>query len=624
MRGFQPNRGDSAVKNRGEGPRGFHPAGADGAARAQALNQAPDTIPAMVKPGEFVLPPDTVHALGGPQALQGVVDATHTPAPEAAIVPHGFEPRMFFSNAGLVQEEQQRANSFGDAAAAAASPGVAQVGATAAPAASTSSSPGNTFPGNRLQGDSGAGGAPVGAADVPKPVQPPAPAPTANASPTGLYMQDRAQELKDQWGQGQYAQAVGTAARTAVQGLGMYGVEAADKLTSPWVDAAKGFGTGLLGSDVSAPAVAAPAAAQSPAARAGADTPADQRLASGTQPAPGASAASELAAPRGPSSNVTKTVGPDGRVTYSGANVGGDITVNGEAPRNGGQVSAQNMAAAENLARGFQPGMVAAAAENPTRGSGPAGVAAPVVRHSGNDWQARKDLENAATAASSIMYRPSFESTGMGRFRHGGQPAGDAPAVAAYQAALATDQALKSAQPGTEAAAMSANANLQREGMQQAGETARTGMRVGVDQQRAITDARLADSKITARGFDIEAARQRAQLSAVLTNPNSTAQDKAQAQKGLAAMQGKDPHDRWRLHVTPTVKNQDGSTTEGGVWRINEASGQTERVDQGQGGAAAPPTAAVAALRADPQRAAEFETKYAPIYGVGIAKRILG
>lgn len=29
-------------------------------------------------------------------------------------------------------------------------------------------------------------------------------------------------------------------------------------------------------------------------------------------------------------------------------------------------------------------------------------IAAPVVRHSGNDWQKRKDLENAATAAGSI------------------------------------------------------------------------------------------------------------------------------------------------------------------------------------------------------------------------------
>ena len=52
---------------------------AKGAALAQAQNQAPDSIPGMFKPGEFVLPPDTVHAMGGKQALQGVVDATHTP-----------------------------------------------------------------------------------------------------------------------------------------------------------------------------------------------------------------------------------------------------------------------------------------------------------------------------------------------------------------------------------------------------------------------------------------------------------------------------------------------------------------------------------------------------------------
>ena len=49
-----------------------------GAKLAQQQNQAPDSIPGMFKPGEFVLPPDTVHAMGGKQALQSVVDATHS------------------------------------------------------------------------------------------------------------------------------------------------------------------------------------------------------------------------------------------------------------------------------------------------------------------------------------------------------------------------------------------------------------------------------------------------------------------------------------------------------------------------------------------------------------------
>lgn len=74
-------------------------------AQAQAQNQAPDSIPAMVKPGEFVLPPDTVHAMGGAGALQAAVDATHTPAPEQAFVPRGFKPKVFFANGGAPEDQ---------------------------------------------------------------------------------------------------------------------------------------------------------------------------------------------------------------------------------------------------------------------------------------------------------------------------------------------------------------------------------------------------------------------------------------------------------------------------------------------------------------------------------------
>jgi len=85
--------------------RGFHP---DAMAQAQALNQQPDSIPAMMKPGEYVLPPDTVQALGGPQVLDATVAQTHTPTNAGAIVPRGFKPRLFFNNGGLVQDEEQK------------------------------------------------------------------------------------------------------------------------------------------------------------------------------------------------------------------------------------------------------------------------------------------------------------------------------------------------------------------------------------------------------------------------------------------------------------------------------------------------------------------------------------
>lgn len=110
MRGFHPPAKSPTRA------RGFSPATATAmaAALAQAQNQAPDSIPAMVKPGEFVLPPDTVHAMGGAQALQGVVDSTHTPSRGFALQAKPEEPRQFFANGGLVEDERtKRTNSFG-------------------------------------------------------------------------------------------------------------------------------------------------------------------------------------------------------------------------------------------------------------------------------------------------------------------------------------------------------------------------------------------------------------------------------------------------------------------------------------------------------------------------------
>lgn len=589
MRGFQPDeRGDDAAVKR-KGPRGFSPEAVNSAEAAQAQNQAPDSIPAMVKPGEFVLPPDTVHAMGGPGAVQDVVDATHTPAPEAAIVPRGFEPRMFFANGGSAGDERLRANSFGDAAAAATDAGVKQVGATSTPA--------------------------------------------QTSSPSGLYMQDRTQEIKDQVGQGQYAQAAGTAARTAVQGLGMYGIEAADKLATPVLNAAKGFSAGLFGSDASAsPVPATPTSSAAAASKpvTGAPTAAQTSAAPlNAIPAVPAPMTTDAPVTAGFRPGMGGDVKKDGN-SYSGTNVSGNITVNGVAPSAGSSgVSGQSDAAAENLARGFRPGMgTASPAPAPGLGFGPgselARIQTPVVRHSGNDWQARKDLENAATAASSIMYRPGWDGSGMARFR-GGAPGGVAPAVAAYQAALATDQAAKGAQPGMDQAAMRENAGLQREGMQQAGETVRTGMRTGVDQQRvaiegqrAGTESRRADSEITARGFQNRALQQQEQLRGVLMDPNATPEQKKQAQQSMLAIQGKhdSAKDRY-LTVGGETRVVDGQTVKD-PQQVYDTVTQQWLKPPGQGGAQ-PSANHINALKSNPTQAALFDA----VYGPGASKRYL-
>ena len=172
-----------------------------------------------------------------------------------------------------------------------------------------------------------------------------------------------------------------------------------------------------------------------------------------------------------------------------------------------GQPSAQNMAAADALAArqtpaGFQPA-----------GSQPAGVQAPVVRNSTNDWAARNALRNAEVSASSITNRPEWQSgstTQAWSTRSNGvaDPQGK---VAAYRAAVASDQALQQAQPGMDKAAMDANAALQREGTQQAGANQRTAMQeqgaTARDAGRTALAGEELSLKRTAAGFQTRAAK---------------------------------------------------------------------------------------------------------------------
>ncbi|WP_270175207.1 hypothetical protein [Diaphorobacter sp. ED-3] len=586
MYGFNPEKMKKQAKAEGPGL-GFKPRSA---AQAQALNQAPDTIPGMFKPGEFVLPPDTVHAMGGPEALQGVVDATHTPAPDTAAVPRGFQPQVFFAQGGSVDDEvsRQKANSFGDASAAAADPAVRQV--QPAP-----NSPSNTFPGNRTQGASGFSGAPVGQADAPATA--PAAArgmPTRNPGPSELFMNDRTQELRQQVGAGNYAQAAGTAARTAVQGLGMYGLEAADKVATPVIDAARGFGRGLFGSDANAaPAPAASTPAATPAAKpaTAATNPTDTRLAVGTQTAP-ASTPNPAPAPT-PDASAGKQVMP-GVYSHGPGQYSDSAQGMGFKPGFTGQPSAQNLAAADNLARGFNSS-ARPADPGPALGFGPgsemARVQAPTVLHSGNSWQARNDLRNLQVGASSITNSPTWSRGAVSNDR-GRQISGTADQygnVAAYQAALGADTAARGAQPAFDMAAARENAAIQREGMQQQGATTRSAISAGIDQQRVGIEGQKAAGQIEAQGIANRQAQQQEQLLAVLADPQASVSRKLEAQRTLRAMAGKTEENRFT--VVPGGQEWDAQA---GAMRnvparvLNNQSGQF--VEQpGQGGQAQAP-----------------------------------
>ena len=119
----------------------------------------------------------------------------------------------------------------------------------------------------------------------------------------------------------------------------------------------------------------------------------------------------------------------------------------------GGQVSTQNVDAAQGLAR---RGAADAMALMP---NAPQPVQAPTVRHSGNDWAARNALRNAEVSASSIMNNGGkWDQTG-----------GRNPAALAYNAAVGTDAALQAAEPGLAVAAMKENSETNRATLRERG-----------------------------------------------------------------------------------------------------------------------------------------------------------
>lgn len=107
-----------------------------------ALGTDANGVPVNLSNGEFTLPPEQVHAVGV-QALNQMKDATHQPmaprgfAPEAA--QESPEPRMFFADGGVVQDEKKRPTDT--------PPGVAKpAGAVTTPAPT---SPSNVWPQSR-------------------------------------------------------------------------------------------------------------------------------------------------------------------------------------------------------------------------------------------------------------------------------------------------------------------------------------------------------------------------------------------------------------------------------------------------------------------------------------------
>lgn len=495
-----------------------------------------DSIKARLSNGEYVLPADTVKAVGV-EALDALRAATHAPVKhEQAKAAHGF----FAGGTPGGVDEEKRKNSFGDAAAVARDSSVAQVGGLAnnggADASRFAQVP-----------------APIGTQPnrTPEPATPGAPLsvpqPAAQTAPAKVPL----------------GQMHSIGARSGAQMV---------------ADGARSGAQSFFNSFQKAPEPAAVPSAVAPAGMPGYKT--DVQRGGGNVPAIDTAAPTATAPPAPAAATGSGEVTRVGN-SYSGTNVSGDISINGQAPRNGGQVSAQNMAAADALSARSQQESMARVSAQPAVGFQPAGVTAPVVRHSGNDWQTRNELRNAQVSASSIM-------------NNGGkwdQHKGVSP-ERAYAAALeGADIAARTAQPGVDVAAMRENAGIQRESMQQTGATERAGMQEqGANARDAGRTALQRDElgmRKEAAGFQTRAAKRLEDLQASYQSAK-TPEERADIAQQLRELQGKNAPAEWGVQVTPSIKNADGSTTEGSVYRFNRATGQTERVD-GAGQPALPP-----------------------------------
>lgn len=284
--------------------------------------------------------------------------------------------------------------------------------------------------------------------------------------------------------------------------------------------------------------------------------------------------------PRSPAAIAMETTSDIKREgnSYSGTNVSGDFTINGQAPSSGGQISTKKMSAAEammaplhmsgNQGTSFQPG---------TSTSTP---------HSGNSWSAANALRNLEGAASSITNQP-------GRWSSFGGRNGQSPAAQAYSEAVKADIALRTGNDPMALGAQREQGATQREGMQQAGSTARARMMEMGQSNRFNQTQGLARDKFglekETQSFATRAAAQKENLTNVLLDPNATPEQRRIAQRSLSALSGKTAADRMQTVALPDTTTDTGQVVRGGQALVRTLEdGTVEQVPIGGRGGPAP------------------------------------
>ena len=505
-----------------------------------------DSVDAKLSRDEFVLPADTVRAVGI-KSLRDLVASTHAPT--------GSQPRgRRFADGGMVDDEKLKPNVI--------------------------NSPSNTFPGNRLQGDSGFSGASV---------SPPTSAvPVAAQTPDFTREQLIAQIPKDDGPAVSSGRTVGDSWTDTDLGRNVYnsamalpGVAAAIPgivKTGGAISSGINAASRLLntGSSVIASGAAFPtaAAALSPE-KSGAYSAGSGRgrinptFADPNQPPPTSTIPAPPPAPE-PEANKPTTTGNVTREgnSYSGVNVAGDISINGKAPA--GSVS--------SLPSGAAPSGIGSGLSNFSGGGFPASA-----ESSANNLDARSRLESMGRLMASGQIQtpkagPSFILSGNTGFRR-------ARSILAGE--LGAQRQFDYAQ-GNDPASRKRNAELQRTAMREAGDTHRA--LIGAqhyNDANAIARGELA-IKRDAAAFQNRSAQRQEQVQQDLENAK-TPEDQRNARQRLLALMGKTDDDHWQGVALQGGMDAQGNKTDSVLAAVNRRTGEMRRLPTQPTQQAAPP-----------------------------------
>jgi hypothetical protein len=208
-------------------------------------------------------------------------------------------------------------------------------------------------------------------------------------------------------------------------------------------------------------------------------------------------------------------------------------------------------------------------------------------------------LRRQKTNADSLIHQSHWAPKGSAR-----------AAQASYQNAAAEDMAaMTRGQTSADVEVMRQNAGLMGEQMRQTGADRR-------DARRGLIDAARLGMDQETQGFATRAAAQQEQLRSTLLDPNASTEQRALAQRSLAALAGKTAADRLQTVNLPDTTTDTGQVVRGGqaLVRLME-DGSAQQV----------PVGAQAAQQLPPNMKRQIGTSGGkPVYEDATGKRFIG